>query len=104
MDTLSQAGAAMPPVSYSLVLRRGVSAQAAVAPLLALSGGRLGVAEVPDPASQLGAVRMMLIGLIVVLALIGLTRLFTAAAVGPREQLHDVSLRRGMGLTPLQAM
>ncbi len=103
-DALSQAGAAMPPVSYSLVLRRGVSAQAAVAPLLALSGGRLGVAEVPDPASQLGAVRMMLIGLIVVLALIGLTSLFTASAVGLRDQLHDVSVLRAMGLTPLQVM
>src|SRR5260370_24021283 len=104
MDTLSQAGAAMPPVSYSLVLRRGVSPQAAVAHLLALSGGRLGVAEVRDPASQLGAVRTMLIGLIVVLALIGLTSLFTASAVGLRDQLHDVSVLRAMGLTPLQVM
>jgi len=102
IDTLSQAGAAVPPVSYSLVLRRGVTADAAAAHLLAASGGRLSVAEATDPASQLGAVRMMLAGLIVVLALIGLTSLFTASAVGLRDQLRDVGALRAMGLTPMQ--
>jgi putative ABC transport system permease protein len=104
IDTLSQAGAAMPPVSYSLVLRGGVTADAAAAHLLVTSGGRLGVAEIADPASQLGAVRMMLAGVIVVLALIGLTSLFTASAVGLRDQLRDASALRAMGLTPLQVM
>src|SRR5260221_13789885 len=94
----------MHPVSTSMVLRLDVRPHAVVANLLALSGGSHGVAEVPDPASQLGAVRMMLIGLIVVLALIGLTSLFTASAVGLRDQLHDVSVLRAMGLTPLQVM
>jgi putative ABC transport system permease protein len=104
IDTLTQAGAALPPVSYSVVLRRGVTADGAAAHLLAASGGRLGVSEVTDPASQLGAVRMMLVGLIAVLALIGLTSLFTASAVGLRDQLRDVGALRAMGLTPLQVM
>jgi putative ABC transport system permease protein len=104
IDTLSQAGAAIPPVSYSLVVRRGVSPDAAAAHLLAASGGRLGVAEVTDPASQLSVVRVMLAGLILILALIGLTSLFTASAVGLRDQLQDVSALRAMGLTPLQVM
>jgi putative ABC transport system permease protein len=104
IDTLSQTGAAVPPAAYSLVLHRGITADAAAAHLLAASGGRLSVAEVTDPASQLGAVRMMLGGLIVVLALIGLTSLFTASAVGLRDQLRDVGALRAMGLTPLQVM
>jgi putative ABC transport system permease protein len=104
IDTLIQAGAAIPPVSYSVVLRHGVTADAAAAHLLAASGGRLGVSKVTDPASQLGAVQMMLAGLIAVLALIGLTSLFTASAVGLRDQLRDAGALRTMGLTPLQVM
>ncbi len=104
LDTLSQAGAAVPPMYYSLVLRPGIGAGAARAHLLAASGNGLDVSEASDPAAQLGIVRVMLTGLIAVLGLIGLTSLLTASAVGVRDYLRDVGVLRAMGLTPLQVM
>jgi putative ABC transport system permease protein len=104
LDTLSQAGAAMPPVSYSLVLRPGVTADAARAHLLRGAGAGLDVSIVSNPADQLGIVRAMLTGLIVILGLIGLTSLLTASAVGLRDHLRDVGVLRAMGLTPSQLM
>jgi len=104
LDTLSQAGVATPPVFYSLVLRPGVGAGPARSRLLAVSGNRLDVAQAADPADQIGIVRVMISCLIVVLSLIGLTSLFTASAVGLRDQLRDVAVLRAMGLTPLQVM
>ena len=104
LDTLAQAGVALPPAYYSLVLRPGVAASTARAHLLAASGDRLDVAEAADPASQFAIVQVMLTGLIAVLGLIGLTTLLTASAVGLRDQMSDVGVLRAMGLTPLQVM
>jgi len=104
LDTLSQAGAAMPPVYYSLVLRGGIAPSVARAHLLARSSDRLDVAEAVDPASQLGIVQVMLNGVLGVLGLIGLSILLTASAVGLRDYLRDVGALRAMGLTPLQVM
>ncbi|HZC42484.1 MAG TPA: FtsX-like permease family protein [Streptosporangiaceae bacterium] len=104
IDTLAQAGAAQPPVSYSLVLRHGVSPVAARDRLLHASGGRLVVSRPLNPASSLGVLRVMLAGLFAVLALIGLTSLLVAAAVGLRDHLRDVGVLQAMGLTPRQVM
>jgi putative ABC transport system permease protein len=104
LDTLGQARVALPPVYYSLVLRRGIAAGPARAHLLASSGDRLDVAEAVNPASQLGVIQVMLTGLIAVLGLIGLSSLLTASAVGLRDHLRDVGVLRAMGLTPLQIM
>jgi putative ABC transport system permease protein len=104
IDTLSQAGAAAPPLFYSLVLRPGISPAAALTHLLRVSHGRLDVAETANPASGLGVVRVLLGGLFLVLALVGLTSLFTASAVGLRDHLRDVGVLRAMGLTPGQVM
>ncbi len=104
LDTLGQAGAAMPPVSYSLVLRHGIIADAARAHLLRGPGSGLDVSVASDPADQLGIVRAMLSGLIAILGLIGLTSLLTASAVGLRDHLRDVGVLRAMGLTPSQLM
>lgn len=104
IDTLTQAGAVPPPVSYRLVLRPGVSTTAAESHLLRASHGRLDVAEVVDPAASLGIIRPMLSGLFVVLALIGLTSLLTASAVGFRDHLRDIGALRAVGLTPGQVM
>src|SRR5579875_149701 len=78
LDTLTMAGAVPPLVSYNLVLRPGVTPAAAAAHLLAVSRGRLDVAQATDPAAGLGIVRPMLAGLFAVLGLIGLTSLVTA--------------------------
>jgi putative ABC transport system permease protein len=102
LDTLAQAGAVAPPVSYSVVLRPGVSPAAARAALLRASGGRLDVAEPVDPAGQLSGIQVMLAGLLAVLALIGLTNLLTASAVGLRDHLRDVAVLQAIGLTPAQ--
>ena len=103
-DTLSQAGAAAPPVFYSLVLRRGVAPGAALTHLLRVSRGRLDVAEAANPAGGLGVVRVLLGGLFGVLALVGLTSLFTASAVGLRDHFRDVGVLRAMGLAPGQVV
>lgn len=104
IDTLSQAGAAAPMPSWSAVLRPGVSAGAALTHLLRLSGGRLDVTETANPASDLGMVRVLLSGLFLVLALVGLTSLFTASAVRLRDHRRDVAVLRAMGLTPGQVV
>lgn len=103
-DTLADEGAAAPPVFYSLILRRGVSPAAAQAWLRRHSGGRLDVSQVVNPADQLGVVRVMIAGVILVLALIGLTNLITASLVGLRDHLRDVRVLHAMGLTPLQVL
>jgi putative ABC transport system permease protein len=103
-DMLADEGAATPPVFYSLVLRRGASAAAAQSWLERRSGGRLQVAAVVSPADQLGIVRVMITGAIVVLALIGLTSLVTASFVGLRDHLREIRVLCAMGLTPVQVL
>lgn len=102
IDTLTQAHAVPPPVSYSVVLRPGVSPAAAASRLLYASGGRLDVAEAVDPSASLAVARPMMAGLFIVLALIALTSLLTASSVGLRDHLRDVGALRAMGLTPRQ--
>jgi putative ABC transport system permease protein len=102
LDTLADEGAPTPIGFYSLVLRPGVSPGAAVSRLLRISGGRLDVEQVTNPADQLGIVDAALAALIVVLAFIALTGLLTASRVGIRDQQRDVQVLRAMGLTPVQ--
>ncbi|HXW44251.1 MAG TPA: FtsX-like permease family protein [Streptosporangiaceae bacterium] len=101
-DTLGYEGAAAPIAFYSLVLRPGVAPAAAAARLLRMSGGRLNVELVSNPADQLGIVRAALAALIVVLTLTGLTSLQTASRVGSRDHERDVRVLHAMGLTPVQ--
>jgi putative ABC transport system permease protein len=85
-----------------VVLRHGADPAAARAHLLAASGNRLNVQEVTNPASRLGIVRWVIIALIAVLALIAVTNLVTATAVGLRDHLRDVAVLKAIGLTPRQ--
>ena len=103
-DTLADEGAAAPPVFYSLVLRGGAATAAATAWLDRRSGGRLDISQVANPADQLGVVRILIAGVIIVLALTGLTNLITASVVGLRDHLRDVRVLRAMGLTPAQVL
>jgi putative ABC transport system permease protein len=102
IDTLADEGAPAPIGFYSLVLRRGVPPGAAMSRLLRMSGGRLDVEPVTNPADQLGVVDAALAALIVVLAFIALTSLLTASRVGNRDHQRDVQVLRAMGLTPAQ--
>lgn len=101
-DALAAGGGATPVEFYSLVLRRGANPAAVRAHLLAASGNRLDVQEVANPAQRLGIVRWVTAALIGILALIGLSNLVTAAAVGLRDHLRDVAVLKAIGLTPRQ--
>jgi putative ABC transport system permease protein len=103
-DALRAAGGTTPVESYGLVLRGGADPAAVRAHLIAASGGQLGVEQVPNPAAGLGIVRWVIVGLIAVLALIGLTNLMTATAVGLREHLRDIAVLKAVGLTPRQVI
>jgi putative ABC transport system permease protein len=104
IDTLTDAGAVPPLTSYSVVLRPGVTPAAAAQWLLRSSSGRLDVVQAVNPADSLGIVRPMLGGLFGVLALIALTSLLTASAVGLRDHVRDIGALRAMGMTPRQVM
>ncbi|MGW7002694.1 FtsX-like permease family protein [Streptomyces sp. NPDC054933] len=90
------------PQYYALVLRPGASPSAVRTGLLAASHNQLDVQLVTNPADQLGAVRGVVIGLVVVLALIGLAELVTATGSGLRDHTRDLAVLRAMGLTPRQ--
>jgi putative ABC transport system permease protein len=101
-DALVAAGGVSPVEFYSVVLRHGTDPAAARAHLLAASGNRLNVQEVANPASRLGILRWVIMALIAVLALIAVTNLVTATAVGLRDHLRDVAVLKAIGLTPRQ--
>jgi len=103
-DAFEAAGGSTPVESYGLVLRAGANPAAVRAHLLAASGGQFDVEQVPNPGAGLGVVRWVIVGLIAVLALIGLTNLMTATAVGLREHLRDIAVLKAMGLTPRQVI
>jgi putative ABC transport system permease protein len=103
-DALAAGGTSPPLLSYSLVLRHGISPATATEWLLKKSHGGLDVVQADNPANSLDIVRPMLAGLFIVLALIALTSLLTASAVGLRDHLRDVGALRAMGMTPRQVM
>jgi putative ABC transport system permease protein len=102
MDTLEQSLGTTPGQSYRIVLRRGAPVDTVRARLLRESQDRLDIQAAQNPAQQLGIVRVVIFGLLVVLALIGAANLLTAASVGLRDHLRDVVVLRAMGLTPRQ--
>ena len=103
-DAFGAAGGSTPVESYGLVLRAGADPASVREHLLAASGGQVDVEEVPNPAAGLGVVRWVIVGLIAVLALIGLTNLMTATAVGLRDHLRDIAVLKAIGLTPRQVI
>lgn len=102
MDTLEQSLGATPAQSYRVVLRRGAPVDTVRARLLRESQDRLDIQAAQNPAQRLGIVRVVIFGLLAVLALIGAANLLTAASVGLRDHLRDVVVLRAMGLTPRQ--
>jgi len=102
LDVLTNAGSA--PRVYHLILKPGVAAAAARATLLAESHDRLDVQVVPNPASGLRVVQLVIAVSVAILAVIGLANLLTATVVGMREHRHEVDVLAAMGLTPRQVM
>jgi putative ABC transport system permease protein len=101
LDALNDAGSAL---VYHVVLKPGVSAAAARAGLLASSHDRLDVQVVPNPASGLRVIQLVIAVSVVILTVIGLANLLTATVVGMRDHRHEVGVLAAMGLTPRQVM
>jgi putative ABC transport system permease protein len=101
LDALKAAGNPQPPQFYNVVLKPGVSAATAQSVLRA-SG--LDVSVVPNPASGLGVVRVVIAISVVILAVIGLANLLIATAIGLRDHRHETSVLAALGLTPRQVM
>ncbi len=102
MDTLEQTAGTSPTLSYSIVLRHGANPETVRTRLLRESGDHLDMQVTQNPAQRLITVRVVVIGLIIVLALIGAANLLTATTVGLRDHMRDVVVLRAMGLTPRQ--
>jgi len=102
-DTLENQGVSPAP-GYSVILHSGESPAAAQAELLRRSKNGLDVAVVPNPASTLGIVRVVVAVSVVILAVIGLASLLTATAIGLRDHRHETGVLAAIGLTPRQVM
>ncbi|HET9081572.1 MAG TPA: FtsX-like permease family protein [Trebonia sp.] len=98
------AASASAPSFYSLVLKPGVSPQAARAELLRASDGRLDVQVAANPAGRLGMVRVVIVVAVVILMLIAMANLLTATDVALRDHVHEAGILKAMGLTPRQVM
>ncbi|GAA0430459.1 hypothetical protein Acor_46140 [Acrocarpospora corrugata] len=98
IDTLA-AKDAVPPHYFALVLTDGADPQEVRARLQGLE-----VTQAVNPADRLAVIRVIIVALVVVLALIGLTNLLTAGALGRRDHLRDLAVLQAMGLTPRQVM
>lgn len=103
-DTLHDQDVSAHPDSYTLRLKPGARPDTVRAALTAASHGRLEVRAIANPAAALNPARGVIVGLIVVLALIGLAELLTAVAAEIRDHSRDLSAYRAVGLTPRQTI
>ncbi|MDF3144598.1 FtsX-like permease family protein, partial [Streptomyces sp. T21Q-yed] len=102
LDTLRENDPGLGPTLYELRLRPGAQPYE-VADRLATAGhGRLDVHAVPNPADGLSPLRGVVVGLIAVLALIGLIELLTAIGGTVRESERDLLALKAIGLSPRQ--
>ena len=104
LDALYHSGSASPQLVYRLVLKPGVTAEAARARLIAQSNDRLDVQVVANPASGLRVLQLVIAVSVVILAVIALANLLTATVVGMRDHRHEVGVLAAMGLTPRQVV
>ncbi len=102
LDTLEQTPGTSPTLAYSVIVRHGADPNIVRSRLLRESGDHLDIQVTQNPARRLITVRVVVIGLVVVLALIGAANLLTATTVGLRDHMRDIVVLRAMGLTPRQ--
>ncbi|MFE7775081.1 ABC transporter permease [Streptomyces sp. NPDC057445] len=102
LDTLRENDPALRPTLYRLQLRPDADPGEVRAALTEASRGRLDIHEVTSPADRLSPMRGVVVGLIVVLALIGLTELSTAIGGTVREGERDLLALKAIGLSPRQ--
>lgn len=101
-DTLRENDPGLGPTLYELRLRPGADPQEVTDRLATTGQGRLDVHAAPNPADGLSPLRGVVVGLIAVLALIGLIELLTAIGGTVRESERDLLALKAIGLSPRQ--
>ncbi|MEV8598091.1 FtsX-like permease family protein [Streptomyces sp. NPDC052012] len=102
LDTLRANDPGLRPTLYQLRLDPGADPQAVADRLTAAGRGHLDVHTVTNPADGLSPLRAVVLGLIAVLALIGLIELLTAIGGTVREGERDLLALKAIGLSPRQ--
>ncbi|MFC5214808.1 ABC transporter permease [Streptomyces coerulescens] len=102
LDTLRENDPGLGPTLYELRLRPGADAAEVAGRLSDAGQGRLDIHAVPNPADGLSPLRGVVVGLIAVLALIGLIELLTAIGGTVREGERDLLALKAIGLSPRQ--
>ncbi|MGW7609824.1 ABC transporter permease [Streptomyces sp. NPDC054766] len=102
LDTLRENDPGLRPTLYQLQLRPGADPHRVATELATAAHGRFDVHAVTNPADGLSPLRGVVVGLIAVLALIGLIELLTAIGGTVREGERDLLALKAIGLTPRQ--
>ena len=102
LDTLRERDPELRPGFYQLELRSGADPGTVSDQLTHRAGGQLEIRAASNPAEGLIAIRGVIIGLIGVLALIGLTELLTVIGAGVKDRERDLLALKAIGLTPRQ--
>ncbi|MEU0076045.1 FtsX-like permease family protein [Streptomyces sp. NPDC006332] len=102
LDTLRENDPGLGPTFYQLRLHPGTDPQVVASRLSAAGRGHLDVHAVSNPADGLSPLRGVVVGLIAVLALIGLIELLTAIGGTVREGERDLLALKAIGLSPRQ--
>ncbi|WP_146064672.1 FtsX-like permease family protein, partial [Streptomyces sp. SM1] len=102
LDTLRANDPDLRPSLYQLRLHPGADPDAVAARLATAGRGHLDVHTVANPADGLSPLRAVVLGLIAILALIGLIELLTAIGGTVREGERDLLALKAIGLSPRQ--
>lgn len=102
LDTLRENDPRLRPSLYQIRLAPGADPDEVAARLASDGAGHLDVHGVPNPADGLYPLRGVVVGVIGVLALIGLIELLTAIGGTVRESERDLLALKAIGLTPRQ--
>ncbi len=102
LDTLRENDPRLEPTLHQLRLRAGADPDEVAGRLAEAGHGRLDVHAVANPADGLSPLRGVVLGLIAVLALVGLIELLTAIGGTVRESERDLLALKAIGLSPRQ--
>ncbi|MBD0842565.1 ABC transporter permease [Streptomyces sp. TRM68416] len=102
LDTLRENDPRLTPTRYEIRLHPGADPAEVAARLTEAGHGHLDIHTVPNPADGLSPLRGVVLGLITVLALIGLIELLTAIGGTVRESERDLLALKAVGLSPRQ--
>ncbi|MEY9489365.1 putative ABC transport system permease protein [Streptomyces calvus] len=102
LDTLRANDPQLRPSLYQLRLEPGADPGAVAARLAGAGRGHLDVHTVANPADGLSPLRAVVLGLVAILALIGLIELLTAIGGTVREGERDLLALKAIGLSPRQ--